>query len=311
MCGIKLSKAKGRQRKVLWRPGSSYKNIREISDDESGHHCQRIRQHVAELWEVFKPHADPHFVEEFRRNPDQRYWEMRLGCSLLRKSFKLQPRKKGPDFFFEDNDKKIWIEAITPTAGQQGSPDRIPDVVADGKAHAVPRDKIILRFRAGLDEKEKRFRAYTESGTVGKGDIKIIALSAGALSYGRSLSGVHPYILSAVYPIGHPYVTFERGTGKVVGEGNHFQPALAKANGAEVETLFFADPAHSDISAVIYSDANIGNPHVRPGEEFLVIHNPLAVNPLPHGLLPYGREYWAEDEGENWALKNREVGEVA
>lgn len=283
-----------------------YKNIRDVRDDENGYYCQKLRQHVAELWEQFKPYADPHFVEEFRRSPDQRYAEMRLGCYLLNEGFSLQTQKKGPDFLFKVDGRKIWIEVVTPTVGQEGSPDRIPDIVANGKAHRVPRDKIILRFRAGLDEKERKFRSYIQGGIVGQGDIQIIALSAGAISPMRTLSGVHPYILSAVFPLGHPYITLERETGEVIGQGNHYQPALTKANGAQVETLFFADPAHSNISAVIYSQADIGNPRLKLGDDLFVIHNPLAVNPLPRGLLPCGREYWAEDKGDSWDLRHED-----
>lgn len=286
-----------------------YKNTRKAADDEAGHRCHMIRQHVEKLWHKFKPYADSHFIDEFRRNPDQRYWEMYLGCCLLDKGFNLTPQKKGPDFNFDVDGKRVWIEAVTATVGQEGSPDRVPDLVLvseGGGAQEVPRNKIILRYRAALDEKEKKFKSYMKDGMVGKDDIKVIAISSAPIR-GWSKGGTHPYILSAVFPIGQPYLSLQPKTGKVVGQGHHFQPAVTKTNGAQVETLFFSDPAHSDISAVIYSNADIGNPASTPGNDFLIIHNPLATTPLPLGLLPYGWEYWAEDEGDRWALKNREI----
>jgi len=296
----------------LWSyKGSDCQNVREDGDDEAGHCCQSIRRHTNQLWGKFEPYADKHFLEEFRRNPDQRFWEMYLGCCLLDKDIKLKERQKqkGPDFCFEANSKMAWIEAITPTAGQEGSPDYIPELICSSEvtvAQEVPRDKIILRFRAALDEKEKKFRAYEKDGTIRKDDIKIIALSSGAIR-GHSMSGTQPFILSAVFPIGHPYVALDGKTGKVVERGHGFQSAVTKANGAAVETLFFTGPSHSDISAVIYSDADIGNPRSQLGDDLLVIHNPLAANPLPRGLLPCASEYWAEDGGDSWAIRHQDA----
>jgi len=286
-----------------------YKNVRDIGGDEIGLHHQSIHQNIAELWKKFKPHADTRFVEEFRRNPDQRYWEMYLGCCLLDKGFSLNTGPKGPDFRLEVGGKKIWIEAVTPTVGQENSPDRIPELILlseGGGAQRNPRDKIILRFRAGLAEKENKFRGYVKDDTVGKGDIKVIALSSAAIR-GWSKSDTNPYILGAVFPIGHAYLTLDKETRKVVGQGYEFQPAVSKAKGRPVETLFFIDPAHSDISAVIYSDADIGNPRPQLGDDLLVIHNPLAANPLLRGLLPCAREYWAVDEGNSWAVRYQDA----
>lgn len=284
-----------------------YKNI--VADNGSKQTpCQLIRQHIENLWAQFKPYADTHFVEEFRHNPDQRYWEMHLGCHLLNNGLRLNTSQKGPDFNFELSGNRIWVEAITPTAGHSDNPNHIPELILlseGGGAQETPRDKIILRFRAALDEKEKKFKAYVQDGTVGKDDIKVIALSSGAIR-GWSKSGTLPYILSAVFPIGHAYVTLDKKTGEIVGQGYNFQPAVSKANGAEVETLFFTDPAHSDISAVVYSDADLGNPRPPLGNDLLVIHNPLAANPLPHGLLPCALEYWAEEKEGIWELQSQQ-----
>lgn len=289
-----------------------YKNIR-IVDGNEPEHCEKIRTHIAKLWAQFKPYADPHFIQEFRRNPDQRYWEMYLGCCLLNKGVRLIATNGiGPDFCINTGKNKIWIEAITPTAGSDDNPDRVPEMITlseGGGAQEVPRDKIILRFRSALAEKENKFRSYMTNQIVQTGDIKIIALSSAAVR-GWSKGATIPYILSAVFPVGHAYISINPKTGSVVDRGYQFQSAIAKTNGKTVETQFFTDLMHSDVSAVIYSDGDLGNPPSQLGNDLFIIHNPLATNPLPHGQLPYAREYWAEDDGEMWKIHSRRLEET-
>lgn len=281
-----------------------YKNLFRDTDDETGSYIKYLRQHISNLWERFKNYADPHFKEEFCRNPDQRYWEMYLGCCLLDRGFDIKTNKAGPDFCLNIGGKKVWIEAITASPGQENSPDCVPEG-ALGIAQAVPRDKIILRYRASLAEKEKKYASYLKKGVVEEDDIKIIAVSGGSLRRWPT-SDTHPFILSAVFPMGHHFLSIERQTGEVVDQGRHFQPCVKKNNGAEVETLFFLDPAHSDISAVIYSSSDMGNPPKQHGSDLLIIHNPLARNPIPRSSLKLPTDYWIEDVGEAWTLHHED-----
>jgi hypothetical protein len=59
-----------------------------------------------------------------------------------------------------------------------------------------------------------------------------------------------------------------------------------------------ASPA--PISALLYAWADEVNRARVPGREFVVLHNPLATNPLPRGTFPFGREYWFEDGQLHW-----------
>ena len=282
----------------------SYEGL--ITDTGDGEHVKFLRHYISGLWEKFAPYADPHFVSEFRLNPNQRYWEMYLGCFLLERGFAIRSQKHGPDFFLELSGKRIWIEAVTASSGKSGSPDQVPEIVSlsqGGGAQAVPRDKIILRYRSSLAEKEKKFSEYIGAGVVGSNDIKVIAISCGELKRWPD-SDTLPYILSAVYPMGHEYLSFSQETGEVVDQGRHFQPHIHKNNGAEVETLFFLDEAHNNISAVIYGGSDIGNPPHQIGDDLLIAYNPLAKSPLTRGSLKLPRDFWMEDNGEFWRLQS-------
>ena len=39
------------------------------------------------------------------------------------------------------------------------------------------------------------------------------------------------------------------------------------------------------------------------GEDFVLIHNPLATNRLPYGFLKVGREYIPYEDNEEYTLK--------
>jgi len=63
---------------------------------------------------------------------------------------------------------------------------------------------------------------------------------------------------------------------------------------------FFEDETHNGISAVIYCNAHLINSPLVPtkmGENFVVVHNPLAKNPLPTGFFPFGEEWIKDDNG--------------
>jgi hypothetical protein len=284
-----------------------YKNLFINTDDEVERHVEYIRQSIAKMWDRFKPFADPDFKAEFCRQPDQRYWEMYLGNCLLDRGFDLVPKKTetGPDFCLKIGEKKIWVEATTVSSGQKDKPDHVPELVPlskGGSAQAVPREKIILRYTNSLDEKERKFKGYLENKIVGQEDIKIIAISRGSLR-GSSALDLNSFILSAVFSLGNDFVTYDCATGEIVRQGRHYQSAVKKANGVEIETLFFMDSAHSDISAVIHNSSDIANPPEERGVDLSIIHNPFAKNPLPRGSLKFLTEYYVEDVGNEWELK--------
>ena len=69
--------------------------------------------------------------------------------------------------------------------------------------------------------------------------------------------------------------------------------------------MFFLNPAHAGISAIIYSSSGILNlprnsEHL--GESLLIAHNPYAKNPLLNQLT-FGQE-WQGDEAGAWKIKD-------
>ena len=74
-----------------------------------------------------------------------------------------------------------------------------------------------------------------------------------------------------------------------------------KQSGSEVSTDVFMDVQYASISAVLYSSVDVANYPAAMGADFLLLHNPLAQIPLRRGILPCGREYWADGDQLKWS----------
>ena len=161
----------------------------------------KIRQMLECLWHTYQPYADSNFRQEFAKHPHQRSWEMLLCCRLLDSEKKIIAKKdrlsQGPDILVEEADQKIWIEAVTPTAGQPGKPDTVPGLQADGEVHAVPDDSLLLRFVQAMEEKKGKFRSYLDDRIVDPNDLCIIAVNGGDQ---KGSGGFDSVFELAVYP---------------------------------------------------------------------------------------------------------------
>ena len=106
--------------------------------------------------------------------------------------------------------------------------------------------------------------------------------------------------MTTLFPIGDAYITIDRATGEVVGQGYHHAPEIERAVDPIPRTAFL-DPRFSDISGVIWSRWSIGAPsrQVRP---ITYVHNPLAQTDLEPGWGVWDREFVTTQPapGEGW-----------
>ena len=73
------------------------------------------------------------------------------------------------------------------------------------------------------------------------------------------------------------------------------QSTVVKRSGATVRTDSFAIPGGAPgISAVLYSCTDALNRPPTLGGDFVVVHNPHARAPVPHGFLPCTVEFFAD-----------------
>jgi hypothetical protein len=273
-------------------------NIYNIIRDKPDPYPSQMRLFMENLWRKYQPYADKNFKQQLQVDFDSRFWEMYLACTLLENSIRLSSRSAGPDILIDHEDGRIWIEAIAPTSGADNNPDRVPDMKL-GVATEVPGDEIILRYRAAIREKyDIKYQGYIASGLIKPTDSYVIAINGCKIGT-AIMETEHPRILKAVLPIGDLQVIIDTKTGIVVDTKYQLRVKIKKASGADVRTDLFLNPEYASLSGIFYSCASVRKVPNKMGEDFVLIHNPLATNRLSYRFLKIGREYMAtEDNGE-------------
>lgn len=281
-----------------------------------------IRQRLEDLYGQHAAFLDDDFYEKFPLATNQRYWELSL-AHFLRQQFTLEKnpqkkqKKKCPDFSFKHEGQTIWIEAVTPTQGT--GENRVPDLIYGSPvALRVPKEEIILRYQNSLRAKAEYFQLCKKESVVKDEDVQIIALSDADLPTHPKTDGAtgHPYILSALFPIGDYRMEINRNSRQFVGEGYGYREERINANGSPVpysfkprELITDKDIPNADITGVLYHAGHSSDLLWEEWEnihknQMYFIHNPFAKNPIPRGLFQCGHEYTAEYDGDGgWRIK--------
>lgn len=254
---------------------------------------RELRQYAKKLWQIYEPFADSHFRVDARKHFFERYWEMYLTVALLANGARpVRVGPRGPEFFFSAHGKRIWIEAIAPGAGD--GPDAVREN-SSGTASEIPLDSIILRYTNALHVKNEKLQEEMARGIIAADDIVVIAINGAGIPYAPWGSTL-PYLTQALLPIGPLTLSFDRATGQITDRCYRRKEAVQKKSGAAISTMPFLESAYSRVSAVIHSSAGPATFNRRLGADFFVLHNPLAINPLPTNVLAQWPQYhWSND----------------
>lgn len=272
---------------------ATYLHVRDSED------CDEDRAYLDAAWQVLRTHADSNFFDEFRRpgNFQARAWELRIAWTLRDIGLNFVGPKPGPDFAISLGDRTVYMEAIAPHA----TPSLLGNYeAARSFGTVVPDEEIILRYTGAIEEKMRKLTNYRRTGVVKDQDPFVVALSGANIPQSSIDGAPFPRILQPLFAIGSPYLSFPVG-GK--GESTTGISRVAErrtVNGGPVSCRIFLQDGHRELSAIVFSAFDIKNrPEVRKrpsGNDFLVIHNPHATNPLPMGVIQRGRE-WSVCDG--------------
>jgi hypothetical protein len=257
---------------------------------------QDARDFINEIWPHCAEYLDSDLRHDARQDFHQRWWELYLAHALLSNGITLLSRqhrplaKKGPDLLATVEGKKIWIEAVTASAGT--GPDAVPERVL-GVAAEVPDNQIKLRIQSALSSKLNKYRHYRSQGWISESEGYVVAVNAGRVPKAR-LERTVPRIVACVFPIGVEVVHLNIETGKFSDLTYQYQGSVEKVTGVEVPTDSFLDTECSGITAVLYSNSDAFNRPLQIGHDFIMVHNPLASIPFPRSVLRAGLEYHAE-----------------
>lgn len=256
------------------------------------------------MWRAFEPHADSHFLEEFANHTHARFWEMYVACVMLELAHTpLRSGDAGPDLFFTlPGTGEVALEAIAPGPGS--GPDEVT-LPPSGEGRYVSLEPSLVRLRHGIEEKHRKYHEHLAKGYLSGSEPFVIALSGRHVPYSGDPDYPPPLIVQAVFPLA-PVFAFDLDDADSDARLEfRFRDHVKKAKGAPVSTTVFTDPFYTHISAIIFSgtaDSNFNLPQ-RFGSDFIVIHNPLAVHPLPLGFVGRGLEFWEDGDfvkGKDW-----------
>lgn len=257
------------------------------------------------LWREYQASrlADPHFARQITSGDDgcfwSRTWEMVLYHHLRTLTSDISSAPAGPDFRVMIASTPVYIEAVTPDPSGLPAEWLSP---TPGTAYSFPHEQILLRWTNALSTKRAQFDQWLKDGRIDERTPTVIAVNSCRLSRYPEETGITqwPFPCEAVFPIGPLAVQFDIETGKF---GQPYQSArfsVTKRNGSSVPTDSFLNPAYAGVSAVLgcatcHSDG--GSPPM------VVVHNPLARNPLPPGLLGATTEYIARQVGDEFYVE--------
>lgn len=255
-----------------------------------------FRKWLESVWRQYEPYADTNFPNEFKRQFTQRAWELHLGVTILNRGHILgSHHNSGPDFKIPSANKNIWVEAIAVKKGDGN--DRVPNIEF-GKVIDVPEQEMLLRLTAGLVEKHQKYLSYLQTDQIGTRDPFIVAVDRSDLEHPDAQI---PLILKCLFAIGHQVLFLKSSRLKPTTEGNTWsaRKKIDKKSGNSVGMFMFKDSEYEGISAVIYCTRNILNSPrdiKQMGDNFVIVHNPFARNPIEDNFFKFGKVWKQKGE---------------
>jgi hypothetical protein len=270
------------------------------------YYSQKGRANCERLWELYEPYCDSQFLIEVGRNFSARYWEMYLTCFLIEQGYEVCCPKPGPDVGIDVDGRRIWFEATSPTPGNIGALDQVPEW-KNGEVNFVPNEKIVLRYLNSISEKYRQHVSWAENGIVDPSDGYVIAINPSQLGF-EYADTTPPRILQAAFQVGNLYAKLNPSTGKIIEKGYEFRSAIAKVSGTMVSTGVFQNPEYQNISALLCSRVDAVNQPDKMGEDFQLVPNPTAANPLPGTFRLNGIYFRAEQLNGNLTVFSEKMG---
>jgi hypothetical protein len=240
-----------------------------------------------------------HFLTEFRSNFYAKSWELYLLAVVSDAGWVIEPGKhEGPDICASVRGKRVWIEAVVPTPGAPGSPDRVPQRPPgySGVLHLYSEASLLLRYRSVLEEKLKKVDSYMSKGLIAGDDAVLVAVNQGAIEDSDLHDLEVPALVKALLPIGETVMVVTPYSMEPPRIEIPPRFAVTKKSGAEVSTTLFLEPRSASVSGVLFASQLVWNLRKSTAKDLGLVHNPRAAAPLPRRALPLRCELWVEDD---------------
>ena len=255
------------------------------------------RKNCEDLWRIYAPYADEHFLSEFPLQFHQRWFEMWLTVFLIRAGHHVTCPKPGPDVRIKLDGQVVWIEAVCATAGLEGKPDSVPKPVY-GQVSKTPMNAYALRVTNALRTKAKAFKGYIAQGIVRADDLVVIAINVHEMGLGPHLRDV---MKLALYGQGNLVLRFDRFTKEFVDTRHKAVKSISKiSNTALVGTQPFLDSSMRHVSAAWGFMGCAANSCSDIAADCIQSPNLTGINRWAERMISLGREWKFEDSRDEW-----------
>jgi len=227
-------------------------------------------------------------------------------CLPERKALPPAQRDTGPDICIRKCRRKIWIEAIAPSPGDDQNLDKVPDLFVGGdEMQDMPHRQIELRITGALSTKRKAFEKYRGEGIIDENDSCIVAVSACQFSLEAAGEGLS-HAVRAVYPFGDEFIGINRRTLDAVRFAHSYSSHIERAakKGDPILRTAFQDQRFENIAGLIWSRLSIGN-FLGQADDLVFVHNQVARKPVPRKWVRWYEEFYAIDGGRKLRKKKR------
>lgn len=237
---------------------------------------------------------------------DNRLAELYFISALRNNGFSLEHKSnEGLDIWI--NDISGWGEFVC----AHNTPEMERNS-AINKTRKVNNNDTLLRITTVLKSKSNIIKRNLAKGLIHENEPVVLFLSTSLLidPFPMNPEGDVCSFARALFPFSEPavYVNVNTGEGKM---SRKYQYGIPKKD-VIVENDFFLNETNSLISAVVFSYCSIFYRYDNPtslfkeGDDFIIFHNPLAQNPIQHGVIKCQQEYECEYE-KNMSVTIRNI----
>lgn len=263
-------------------------------------------QFLSSKYEKYKDFLDTSFEKRLVGGEfNSRLTELYFIEALVESGLHIQHKGDcGPDIWI--NDISGWGEFVAAT--------ELPERQLRGKPFEVRNvdlDEPLVRISSVLSTKSKKLKMDITKGIVKADEPIVLFVSTRQLRdpYPMNPEGQLSSFARAVFPLNKPTLTFYPDSHSS-SWSYEFDPGLKKNETTKIENNYFISKDNSHISAVVFSYSSIFDEYFSPnhnaksGDDFVVIHNPRASNPITSGLFNCSEEYECSYDGDVLSITN-------
>ena len=127
-----------------------------------------------------------------------------------------------------------------------------------------------------------------------------LLLSAKVLNYDG-------FFLKEILKCHYEIATFDKKTKSITNQTYQYRDRVTKKSGSDVSTTIFFDDFYNNLSAILFSNVDSANRSKLFGQDYILIHNHRANNPVREAIIKRGVEYRVKEFSDKFELSSSDL----